>query len=121
MANDFTLAQDANFNWQGTAGKKAKIKVVPVASTMATKLEDAFYPGTTALTLAGDTVEVTLVSGQADVSLTIQPKAVPPIIWNIVEVDASGNQQILATVNDPDPQMDPYSIAIRVIGQGSGS
>lgn len=121
MANDLTLTQDANFSWQGPTGKKVKVKVVPVASTVAIKLADVFYPGTTSVTPDGDTVEITLVSGQADLSLTIQPRAVPPIIWNAVEIGASGSQQTLATVNDPDPQMDPYGTAIRVIGQRSGS
>ena len=92
-----------------------------MGSTVAIKLADAFYPGTKAVTADGDTVEITLASGQADISLSLQPRVVPPIVWTVVEVGASGGQQTLATVNDPDPQMDPYSTSVRVTGQGSGS
>jgi hypothetical protein len=120
MASEFTLTQNENFNWQGPTGKKAKIKVVPVASTIAIKIANAFYPGTTAVTADGDTVEIILTSGPADISLSIQPRVVPQIVWSVVEVGTSGGQQTLATVNDPDPQMDPYSTGVRVIGQGSG-
>lgn len=119
MANVFTLTQDQNLNWQGTTGKKVTIKVVPITTTIAITLADVFYPGATTVPIAGDTASFTLVSGPKDLSVTIQPKVVPPIIWQVAEVGTDGTTQILATVNDPDPGDDPYSTGVRIIGQGN--
>jgi hypothetical protein len=115
----FKLTQDQNFNWQGKVGDQVTIKVVPKGTTLTVTPADVFYPSDTSVPINADSAKFNLVAGPKDLSVTIKPKAVPPIIWSVVEVGTDGSQQALATVNDPVPQGDPYSTGVRITGQAA--
>lgn len=117
--SNFTLSPAEVINWQGTTGKQAKIQVIPQNTTISITIADVFYPGGTTVASTGDKASFNVVAGRNALSVSMAPRAVPPIIWTVVEVGTDGTTQTLATVNDPDPQQDPYSTTIKIIGQGS--
>jgi hypothetical protein len=115
----FTLSRAEVINWQGTTGKPVKIQVVPKDTTISITLANVFYPGSTTVPVAGDKATFNVTAGRNALSVSVAPRTVPPIVWRVVEVGTDGTTQTLATVNDPDPQQDPYSTTVKIIGSGS--
>jgi hypothetical protein len=115
MANVFTLSTDGA-GWQGKTSAALKIRVVPQSTTLKITIENPDYPGSTSLKATGDTLTASVVSGRSGLTVHIEPRTEPPVIWSVVEVGTDGTTQVLGTVNDPFRAGDPYGATITITG-----
>jgi len=112
---NFNLTRNTSGDWQGKTGNMVKVKVVPVGASPIT-ISDAYYNAVKVTKVAADTATVSVIAAANDLRVSIQPMAIPPVVWSLVEVGADGTPQVLDTVNEFLPAQNPFGTAIRIIG-----
>jgi hypothetical protein len=100
----------------GKTGDQVTISVVQCdPADPAPQLEDVRYPGATAVKIASNKAQFSIVNGANDLSVTIG-SIVPPICWKVVEIGSDGTTQDLAFVNQGGADPDPDNTSVRIKG-----